>query len=459
MKGLVAGLVVLLATSVGAQPTLQPGPEPSPYPAFDGSMPPASPPLTLVQALQQAYAHNTDIQVARSAVNQAYWRYYTAVSQPSGEVSLGLLGGFGQAIQNHDNSSLTNDEYVQATQTFLAFGVLATSRSRAMQDYQGTVADLGTARITLYQQTKDAFYELLASQELQRVSRQNFELAQQVHKLAQIRFDSGASPRLDVINSDVDLGRARQDLLNARSRLVAAQAGLNLLLGTPPAQPVTVQGAFYSQPFLKSDYPQLLALADRSSPIESARHAVQFSKLDALLTDQGNNPYFNVAVLFDFPTTSYYVNGQFNLPLDWGQTRNAAREKREIALQARYTLQDTALTQAASLQSAYTAYLNAFEGATTYASTVLFPSEEAYNMTRTGYMRGALPFIQVINAEQTLFSARLGYLDVLLKLRNAFHQVELAAGRELETAYTIPDPAIHPADNTPATTAFLSASP
>ena len=63
-----------------------------------------------------------------------------------------------------------------------------------------------------------------------------------VREVAQARFDEGAAPRLDVMEADLGLARAKADLELARSARRSAQAELNALLNRPAAQPLAVAG-------------------------------------------------------------------------------------------------------------------------------------------------------------------------------------------------------------------------
>ena len=74
-------------------------------------------------------------------------------------------------------------------------------------------------------------------------SRQSMhEVAARVREVAQARFDEGAAPRLDVMQADLGLARAKAELELARSARRSAQAELNALLNRPAAQPLAVAG-------------------------------------------------------------------------------------------------------------------------------------------------------------------------------------------------------------------------
>ena len=87
-----------------------------------------------------------------------------------------------------------------------------------------------------------AFYGLLAADEATTLAGSMVQVAERVHEVAQARFEEGAAPRLDVMQAELGLSRAKADLELARSARTSAQAELNALLNRPPAEPLAVEG-------------------------------------------------------------------------------------------------------------------------------------------------------------------------------------------------------------------------
>src|SRR5207249_23144 len=66
------------------------------------------------------------------------------------------------------------------------------------------------------------------------------DIARRLRDAAQARVETGAAPRLELLQAELGVTRAETDLDLSRSVRAAAQATLNLALNLPPQQPVAV---------------------------------------------------------------------------------------------------------------------------------------------------------------------------------------------------------------------------
>jgi outer membrane protein TolC len=95
------------------------------------------------------------------------------------------------------------------------------SYERSVQTAFREVADALSARHHLARQTQ--------------VQRDNLQVLQERARLAQLRYDNGASPYLDVLDAQRDLLTAAQQAVQARRALLTAQVSLYTALGGAPA--------------------------------------------------------------------------------------------------------------------------------------------------------------------------------------------------------------------------------
>jgi outer membrane protein len=85
-------------------------------------------------------------------------------------------------------------------------------------------------------QTKQAFYNALATEELVRVAQSQVRRAQQQLQISVDKLHAGSATRSDSLRSTVDYGNARIALLQAQANLATAQANLGRQIGVD--QPV-----------------------------------------------------------------------------------------------------------------------------------------------------------------------------------------------------------------------------
>jgi outer membrane efflux protein len=76
---------------------------------------------------------------------------------------------------------------------------------------------------------RQSFYSLIAADLQVELADSVVEIARRVRDAAQARFDSGAAPRLDVLQADLGVTRAETELDLARSARAAARASLRVV--------------------------------------------------------------------------------------------------------------------------------------------------------------------------------------------------------------------------------------
>ena len=114
-------------------------------------------------------------------------------------------------------------------------------------------------------QAKEAYDRVALQESLLRHTRRDRELAGEILRQARIRFEAGDVPELDVIQAEVEAGRADGRLTAAANDLAAARKGLNALLARPLETPFTLSDSLVCAPF-KGDLEELREAALRRRP-------------------------------------------------------------------------------------------------------------------------------------------------------------------------------------------------
>lgn len=416
--------------------------------------PPALDPLQLVpdaqgqvkidldQAIQRGLSTHPDVMAANARVRSAYWAFQKAASIPSTQITVATIPGTNVAgsVPGGNNPSGAGagfatfaangktDTYLQVTQPFMPIGSFSASQKVALGDYRVAIADYNSSQVKLRQQIKDAFYNLLAAQESIKVVQNNLDLANESYTIAQKRLSSGAGPRLDLIDSGVQLSRANQDLVRSQAGLKQAQASLAPLLNMPGQISIEGTGSL-DTPTLDLAYSQLLELAQKNPQVQSALYAVERSKRSVDLAETQGNPTPLFTFLRDLPTHTYQFQVGLQFPIDWGQIRNDVRSKEESVVEQEQNLQSVKLGVSSSLKVAFEQYLGAMKNAADFREKVLQPSEESTRITQYGFKRGAVPYVRLLTSQQNLAAVRKEYIALLQSVFVALDALEAAAGQ------------------------------
>ena len=148
-----------------------------------------------------------------------------------------------------------------------------------------------------------AFYGLLAADEGVSLATAMGQLAARVHEVAQARFDEGAAPRLDVMQSELGLSRANADLELARSARVSALADLNALLNRPPAQAIAVVGDVADGALLPTIEQVVAGAAAGNAELRAAERevAIEERRLGLLKAERIPTPIVSFGAVFNSP--------------------------------------------------------------------------------------------------------------------------------------------------------------
>ncbi len=122
-------------------------------------------------------------------------------------------------------------------------GDAATEAARAQQQvYEG-------AKLKLFYQVTDAYYEYYYLRQAIGVVEENIGLVKNAEAVARARFKVGAARHPDVIRAQVELGKLEDRLETLQDLRVPVVARLNAALNRPPAAPLPWPGDIVEQQF------------------------------------------------------------------------------------------------------------------------------------------------------------------------------------------------------------------
>ena len=211
--------------------------------AFPGgrlaSQQPAQKEVTLNEAVERALQVQPAMVQARgdqrnagAAMRSSLGSYLPTVSASGSSQRIG-----GTRFNSSTNQTLTlpastafNGGLSASVVLFDGFSRLADARSsHASQD--AAEAGVVNERFQVTLQTKQAFYNALATEDLVRVAAAQVRRAQQQLRISVDKLHAGSATRSDSLRSLVDYGNSRIALLQAQANLATAQANLGRQIG------------------------------------------------------------------------------------------------------------------------------------------------------------------------------------------------------------------------------------
>ncbi|MBK6912486.1 MAG: TolC family protein [Ignavibacteriales bacterium] len=87
------------------------------------------------------------------------------------------------------------------------------------------------------------------------------------------------------------------------------------------------------------------------------------------------------------------------------------------------------LTVISLLNTSFNNLLSAYNNAVQLRENILPESEKAYEITRQGYLQGRFAFIDLLDAQRTLFETQTQYLLELSDYYNSLIEIENVTGK------------------------------
>jgi cobalt-zinc-cadmium efflux system outer membrane protein len=346
------------------------------------------------------------------------------------EVEVEEFGGTG------DTSGFDTAESTLLFSQIVELGAKREKRTRVAELDQDLAAwDYEAARLTVLADTSRAFIEALALQKRSVLAQNNLDLAQQVFGVIEKQVAAGATSPLDQTKAGLAVAQARIEQRRVHRDWNAARATLATAWGS--RQPLFDR--------LVGDFDQLRPLPPESAVIEQiaqnpqiARWATEVAQRQAQmeLARSKSIPSLTAGAgvkhLGETSDTAAVI--QFSVPLPLvDKNQGGVLESRYALAKARQAQRAVELQLGAALDRAYRRLVAAHEDVAALASDVLPAAEAAHDGTRTAYTEGKIGYLDVLDAQRTLFDARGQHIEALAAYHAAVVEVESLIGRPLDT--------------------------
>lgn len=409
--------------------------------------------LTLEEAIRRSEDVAPSVVQARGSVRSAElsvrtqtWRYIPSITFPI-RADLNLSSGqsrldpvTGEVI----SGNTTNPSYsigAQANYTiFDGFGRTHDLRAAQAREVAAD-AQLISARFQNRLNVTNAFFNVLSNQELLRVNEAAVDRARQQLAIASARLQSGAGQRTDSLTALVQLGQARQQLLQAQAALATSEANLGRLTGVDGRATAVEDPSFYVAPVLV-DTAGLRTEAELSSPAVRAAMASLDAQKQALKSQKSTY----------WPTVNLQASNQWtankqndytleprrslSLGLSINPWTNLQRETQieNAAIQvdnAEAQLADQRRQISSSLTQFYASLANARE-AIEVAQISVEAAQENLRVTEQRYRLGVATVLELTQVQEQVTSAQVQEVNARFDYLAAKAQIEALIGRTLQ---------------------------
>ena len=389
-------------------------------------------PLTLAQAVELALAANADLAVAAREVEATQAALVQGHARPNPELS----------AQVEDLRTATRTTTLLLNQPIEMGGKRAARIDAAQRELDIAVADVRTRRAELRGAVVVAFHAVLAAQERVKLSADSSDLARRASEAAAKRVQAGKVSPVEETKARVAEAGARLEAAQAQSELRAARQGLAATWGNlaPRFERAEDSGVALEPPPL----PPAESIAARvvaSPALARARIEVQRRQARAEIERGKGVPDLTVSVGVkrdnEAGRTQAIVGLAVPLPLfdtNRGGLQEALRREdkaRDEFAAAQLRLHGEALQAHERLAALRTE-------AQLLHTDVLPGAQSAFDAAVKGFELGKFGFLDVLDAQRTLFEARSRHLRALAEAQRAAADIDRLLGDPNEGAASPP---------------------
>lgn len=297
-------------------------------------------------------------------------------------------------------------------------------RDIAFVDHDAKAADIRAGVIT-------AFFDVLAAQERVKIAQSLVDLAQRSTQAAARRVVAGRISPVEETKARVAEAAVKVDLAQAGSELISARQRLSAYWGNPAPRFTTAEGDAERLPALPP--PGLLDERFAGAPdMRRARLELERRQAGVALEKAKRIPDITLSVGSKRDDTKDYsqsiVGVTIPLPLfdrNQGNLREAL-ERRDKALDEMATVQ---LRLSSALAQTYEQLRTSRLEAESLRAEILPGAQSAFDAASMGFTLGKFSFLEVLDAQRTLFQAKTQYLRALAAAHRAGADLDRLLGK------------------------------
>ena len=365
--------------------------------------------LSLDAAIAKALAQSPRLQAFRSAVSAAAGERRQAGARQNPEVSFSKENfAAGPAYK-----VLSPGQDVYGISQLVEIGGKISARKEvADKGLEIATLDHQAAALDLIRDVTVAYAEAVAAEQNVRLAAEQKSLSEEVFKSVSTRVNAAAAPLIQKTRSDVERHAAAVALGTAKREHDIALKYLAMLLGEGAGGFTLDPEAFYTidEPEIPATEDGLKAGPDlrrQASLQDQAKARLDLEKANAIpdprigagLTriPSANGQALLVGVSLPIPV----LNGnRGNIQRARSDVSRAEQDSRQVELQL-----GSELTRASRQQE------NAYLQATTLKHEILPSAQQAFALAREGYELGRFPYLEVLDAQRSLFDVKKQHIS------------------------------------------------
>ena len=350
---------------------------------------------------------------------------------------------YGYVIEEVEGMSGPRPQKLQLMQMFPWFGTIEARTDAAASAAKAAKKRYEAAKLQLFFEVKEAFFEYVYLARAVEIARENLELAKHFEEVARAKYTTSAATHPDIILAQIELAKMENELKTIEQLRTPISARLTAILNRKDTgllpwpqkgdlRVVTLDRQKLTEA-LRSNNPELQAfdfdLEGAMSRIELAKK--RFYPDVSVGAEWLTNAGMMDAGLKDSQRDEVMLMFGLNLPI-WRKSYKAgeleARADRSKMLQEK---KETENTLVARIAQALYDFENSDRTLKLYRDVLVSKAQELLGASETAYKAGTIDFLSLIDAQQKLLEFQLRYERAATDNQQKLAELEMLVGSDL----------------------------
>ncbi|WP_395400916.1 TolC family protein [Pseudoduganella sp. UC29_106] len=372
--------------------------------------------MTLAQAVQRAFENNAALRAAHANVGVMEGARVQAAARPNPELSF-----LSEGVQQTGNT-----QTIQISQALELGGKRGARMAAADRDMGIAAAELTQRRASLSADVTAAYFDVLTAQERGSLASAGVDLAAAAATATGKRVTAGKVSPVEQMRANVALSTAKLELTQAQSELQRSKARLAALWGGLAEDIDALNTVQPDQQSIRS-LDELRRLAQTAPQMTLSQ--AQVTREQAVLALESARRVPNLTVVLgskreaDPRRTQTVVGLSIPLPLFDRNQGNVLAARRRVD-KARDEHEAQRIKLDVDLNDAYQRAQLAHQELENLRGEVLPAAHSAYDAATKGFEMGKFSFLEVLDAQRTLFQTRAQYLKSMSEHYRAMADLE-----------------------------------
>ena len=384
--------------------------------------------ITLNEAVETALKNNPNLMVYEYEIESLEKQKIQAGLIPNPEADFEMenfLGG-------KDLSGLKGSEFtLSASQLFELGGKRSSRIDLAENEVTSAKGEFELRKIELISNVKEIFFNLYRISKQIELQKKFIKLNEEILSTITKRVKAGRTSPAEESKVKVALINSRIELDRLQRQSLSASSSLSSLLGTTAKQfepIIDLYESIISPPGREDviaglEEIPLIKIIENERVLRTAKLELEKSQAVPDLTVSGGVRY-----LRELKTNSFVAGVSMPLPF-FNRNQGNIQSAEVLVRQVDEIKNVRVLSVISKINSSFNNLLSAYKNSTRLKIEIIPESENAYEITRQGYLQGKFAFIDLLDAQRTLFDTEAQYLLELADYYKSLIELENLTGK------------------------------